>query len=163
MMNNSYAPYGSQYYNQQYEQNLQNIMRDAQNKLNQLHNPPQPQQQVPITQNFQLTPSSGLNGIKYAEDIEEVKRQQVFGDTIFVNKEYSSLWLKSATGDIKSYELIEIVEKDEKDRKIDELMAKIESLEKEIKNNEPTSDDTNASEPNEDVKSKRAGAKGTRK
>lgn len=162
-MNNSYAPYGSQYYNQQYEQNLQNIMRDAQNKLNQLHNPPQPQQQVPITQNFQLTPSSGLSGIKYAEDVEEVKRQQVFGDTIFVNKEYSSLWLKSATGDVKSYELIEIVEKDDKDRKIDELMAKIDMLEKEIRDNEPASNDTNVSEPNEDVKPKRASTKSSRK
>lgn len=155
-MNN--YPYGSQFYTQQYERDLQNIMRDAQNRLNQLHNQSQPQQ-VPITQNFQLSPAQA-GGIRYVNDDEEVKNQTVFMDTLFINRDYTKLWLKNARGETKTYELIEIVEKDEKDVKIDKLMQKIDMLEKEL-NDERTNSDI--SEPVEDVKSKRTSSKGGRK
>lgn len=141
-----YNPYyNNQFYTQQYENDLQNIMREAQSKLNQLHTQstqqPQPQQQVPITQNFQLSPSQNNNGIKYANDIDDVKKELVFADTLFINKEHTKLWLKNTLGEVKTFELIEIIEKDEKDRQIDELMAKIKMLESELRNNEPANDD----------------------
>ena len=130
----------NQFYMQQYERDLQNIMRDAQGRINQLRtqNQMQPPQQVPITQNFQLAPNQS-NGIKYMNSTEEVKKELVFTDTLFVNKEYTKLWLKNAMGEVKSFEIKEIVEKDEKDLKIDELMAKIEKLESEMKLDESTS------------------------
>lgn len=141
-MNNGYPNFNNQFYMQQYEKDLQNIVRDAQGKINQLHNQQQmqpPQQQVPITQNFQLAPNQNMTGIKYVNDIEDVKKELVFADTLFVNKEYTKLWAKNASGEVKAYEIKEIIEKDEKDLKIDELMAKINQLESEMKNNESSS------------------------
>ena len=65
----------------------------------------------PITQNFQLAPTSG---IKYANTLEEVKKEIVYTDTPFFSKDFSIMWLKSAKGEVKNYELKEIIEKDEK-------------------------------------------------
>lgn len=141
-MNNGYPNFNNQFLMRQYEQDLQNIVRDAQGKINQLHNQSTmqlPQQQVPITQNFQLAPNQSNNGVKYMENIEDVKKELVFADTLFINKEHNKLWLKNALGEIKSFEVNEIIEKDEKDIKIDELMAKINQLESEMKSNETTS------------------------
>ena len=93
-------------------------------------------QQVPqgITQNFQLAP--GYTGIRYANSYDEVQKDVTLIDTPYFSKDMSILWLKNASGEIKIYELNEIVQKDEKDIKIDFLMAQIEELKKEMKNNE---------------------------
>ena len=79
-------------------------------------------QQVPITQNFQLAPQSGL---KYANSIDEVQKESVYYDTAFFSKDFSVLWLKNQKGEIKSYELKEIIEKDEKDLVIESLQLQI--------------------------------------
>ena len=72
-------------------------------------------QQTPtnLTQNFQLAPNNSV--IKYAESIDEVKKDIVLGDTPFFSKDMSVVWIKSSKGDIKIYTLAEIIEKDEKD------------------------------------------------
>lgn len=89
----------------------------------------QQQQQIPnLTQNFQIAPNQG--GIKYAENLEQVQKELVLLDTPYFSRDMSVLWLKRASGDVKTYELSEIVEKDEKDLKIDFLMAQIEELKK---------------------------------
>lgn len=129
-MYNAYNPYN----NQMYMQDLQN-MRDRIDRQMQIVNQNQ-HQPAPITQNFQLAPNQNSGGIRYAGTIEDVKKELVFADTIFLNKEYTTMWLKNASGDVKTYELKEIIELDEKDLKINELMAKINMLEKENKNNE---------------------------
>lgn len=129
-MYNAYNPYN----NQMYIQDLQN-MRDRIDRQMQIVNQNQ-HQPTPITQNFQLAPNQNSGGIRYAGTIEDVKKELVFADTIFLNKEYTTMWLKNASGDVKTYELKEIIELDEKDLKINELMAKINMLEKEKKNNE---------------------------
>jgi hypothetical protein len=85
--------------------------------------------QAPIMQNFQFSPP-GL--MKYANNIEDVKKEIVFSDTPFFSKEMSVLWIKNASGDIKAYELNEIIEKDEKDIKIEMLEAKLKKLEGDI-------------------------------
>ncbi len=126
------------YFNQQYQQDLLNMKERIDRQLQQAQNQPQMQQPVPITQNFQLAPNQSQNGIKYANNIDDVKKELVFADTLFVNKEYTQLWLKNALGEVKTYKLEQIIELDEKDRKINELMAKINMLESEIKNNEST-------------------------
>ena len=47
------------------------------------------------------------------------------------------LWIKNSAGDIKAYELEEIIEKDEKDLQIEYLTAKINELEGMITNEQP--------------------------
>ena len=126
------------YFNQQYQQDLLNMKERIDRQLQQAQNQPQMQQPVPITQNFQLAPNQNQNGIKYANNIDDVKKELVFADTLFVNKEYTQLWLKNALGEVKTYKLEQIIELDEKDRKINELIAKINMLESEMKNNEST-------------------------
>lgn len=92
----------------------------------------QPQTPPNINQTFQLAPNQTNNNVKYATSREEVKKELVFGDTIFVNKEYDRMWLKNARGETKEYELIEIVELDPKDAEIKKLQAQIEDLKKVI-------------------------------
>ena len=102
------------------------------------------QQQMPtnLTQNFQIAPNQG--GVKYAESLEQVEKELVLLDTPYFSRDMSVLWLKKPQGEVKTYELREIVKKDEKDLKIECLMAKIEQLEKEI-NNEPNNNDIDES------------------
>ena len=63
---------------------------------------------------------------------DEVKKELVFGDTIFINKTMDRMWLKNARGEAKEYELIEIVEVDPKDAEIKKLQGQIEELKKVI-------------------------------
>ena len=93
------------------------------------------QQPVPITQNFQLAPTN-RDVIRYATSIEEVQKDMVIGDTPFFSKDMSVVWIKNTKGDIKTYELNEIVPQDEKDIQISLLQSQIEELRKEVRNNE---------------------------
>lgn len=88
----------------------------------------------PITQNFQISPNS--NVIKYANSIDDVQKEIVIGDTPFFSNDMSIVWIKNNKGEIKSYELTEIVQKDDKDMLIDVLMKQIEDLKKENKKDE---------------------------
>lgn len=92
----------------------------------------QMQQPTPITQNFQLAPTS--SGMKYANTIDDVKKEIVYFDTPYFSKDLSVLWIKNSKGDIKAYELNEIVEKDDKDIQIEYLQSQIEELKGMIKN-----------------------------
>lgn len=87
------------------------------------------QQPTNLTQNFQLAPQT-QGAMRYAESIEEVKKDLVIGDTPFFSKDMSVLWIKNGKGDIKAYTLAEIIEKDEKDLQIEFLQAQIEELKK---------------------------------
>ena len=120
-----YNPYN----NQMYMQDLQGL-RDRIDRQMQMvnQNPPQP---MPITQNFQLAPNQNSNGIKYVNSVDDVKKELVFADTLFVYKAYTQLWYINASGEVKTYELKEIIELDEKDLKIKDLEAKINMLMKE--------------------------------
>lgn len=112
----------------------------------------QPPVQQPITQNFQLAPTN-RDVIKYATSIDEVQRDMVIGDTPYFSKDMSVVWVKNTKGEIKTYELNEVVLKDEKDIKIDFLMAQIEELKKEMKNNESNAnvDESIESEKSTDI------------
>ena len=94
---------------------------------------PQPANTTPnINQTFQLAPNQSNSNFRYANSIEEVRKELVFGDTIFVNKTMDRMWLKNARGEAKEYELIEIVEVDPKDAEIKKLQGQIEELKKVI-------------------------------
>lgn len=102
-----------------------------------------------LTQNFQLAPTN-RDVIKYANSIDEVERDMVIGDTPYFSKDMSIVWVKNVKGTIKTYELNEIIPKDEKDVKIELLMAQISELKKEMSKREY---DVNIDEPVEDEKS----------
>ena len=142
--------FNNPYYNPQYQQQDLLNMRDRIDKQLQFYqNQAQNhiQQPPPITQNFQIAPNNqNQSGVRYANSIDDVKKELVFSDTLFVNKEYTQLWLKNALGDVKTYKIEQVIELDEKDLKIKELMAKISELESET-NNECTANNSNANEP----------------
>ena len=56
-------------------------------------------------------------------------------ETPFFSKDLSVVWIKNTKGEIKSYELTEIIPQDDKDLLITSLQMQIEELRKEIKNN----------------------------
>ena len=118
---------------------------------NQMQQPIQPP--TNLTQNFQLAPTN-RDVIKYANSIDEVQRDMVIGDTPYFSKDMSIVWVKNTKGDIKTYELTEIIPKDDKDLKIEYLQAQIEELKKGMIKDEckSTIDDAIA-EPIEDEKS----------
>lgn len=95
-----------------------------------------PQQAQPsINQTFQLMPN-GRDVIRYANSMEDVQREVVIGETPYFSKDMSIVWIKNNKGDIKTYELTEIIAKDDKDIKIEFLQAQIEELKKGMAKNE---------------------------
>lgn len=92
------------------------------------------QQPTNLTQNFQLAPTRDV--IKYANSIDEVQRDMVIGDTPYFSKDMSVVWIKNTKGEIKTYELNEIIPRDEKDMQIEMLQAQIDELRKGIEKNE---------------------------
>lgn len=138
MNNNPYSrtyinPYQSVYSQQNMYDQIDNQIAQLNSMKEQMKNNANHQQQPAINQTFQLAPN-GHGGIRYANSIEDVGKETVFVDTPFFSKDLSVLWIKNSSGDIKAYELNEIVKKDEKDLQIDLLTAKINELEGMIKN-----------------------------
>ena len=99
----------------------------------------QPMSPTNLTQNFQITPTN-KEALKYANNIEEVQREAVVVDTPYFSRDMSVVWIKSAKGDIKIYELVEIIPKDNKDLQIEYLQTQIEELKKGMKKNESNDD-----------------------
>lgn len=116
-----------------YEQNMYDQIDNQIKQLQQMKEQVKHNQQPAINQTIQLSPTSN-NTIKYVDDINEVSKELVFGDTPFFSKDLSVMWLKNAKGDIKSYELNEIVLKDDKDIMIENLQMQINELKGMINN-----------------------------
>ena len=95
-----------------------------------------------LTQNFQLAPQN-KDVMKYANSMDEVQKDIVLGDTPYFSKDMSVVWIKNLKGEIKTYELNEIIPKDEKDIKIEYLQSQIEELKGRL-NDEPIA---NVNEP----------------
>lgn len=127
MYNNPYV----MNYNQQ--PNIDRI--DAQiNELKKLKEQMQkPIQPTNLTQNFQLAPTR--ENMKYANSIDDVQKDVITGDTPYFSRDLSILWIKNTKGEIKTFELNEIVPRDEKDILISSLQMQIEELRKEMKEN----------------------------
>ena len=128
-------PYMNTYNPQTAIDRINSQMNELEKMKQQLQQPPQ--QPTNLTQNFQLAPQN-KEVIKFAESIDEVKRDMVIGDTPFFSKDMSVVWIKNIKGEIKTYELNEIIPKDEKDLKIEYLTAQIEELKKGMSKNEST-------------------------
>ena len=115
-------------------------------------------QQVPIiNQTFQQTSPSV---IKYADSIDDVNKEMVIGDTPYFSKDMSVVWIKSIKGDIKTYELKEVVLKDEKDLMIESLQLQIKEM---MENAESTSTNDVKSTKDEESTSISSNKQGNRK
>lgn len=118
-------PYYQNAYNPQVSiDRINNQIADLEKMRQQLQQPPQ--QPQAITQNFQLAPNN--NGMRYVNTIDDVSKEIIYFDTPFFSKDMTVMWVKNAKGDIKSYELREIIPKDNKDLQIEYLQAQIEEL-----------------------------------
>lgn len=117
-------------YNQNlYLQDLQ-AMRDRIDRTMQSYQQIQPQQ-APITQNFQITPQTqNPNELQsaYVNSIDEVKNIFMTKNGVFVNKDLTSAWFKDTEGKVRTFSLIEVIEKDEKDVEIEKLKNEINQM-----------------------------------
>ena len=124
-------PYGNIYNPQASIDRINNQMAELERMKQQLQQPiPQP---TNLTQNFQISPNNH-DVIKYASSIEEVQKDLVIGDTPYFSRDMSIVWIKNTKNEIKTYELNEIVPKDEKDLTIEFLQGQIEELKGMMKN-----------------------------
>lgn len=131
MYNNPYLQNYSNTFNQQsMNERIDNQIAQLQQMKEQIKNQ---QHQPAINQTFQLAPT-GANTIKYANTIDEVNREVVYGDTPFFSKDMKVVWIKNAKGEIKSYELVQIISKDDKDLQIEYLQTQIEELNRRLDN-----------------------------
>ncbi|MBO7733048.1 MAG: hypothetical protein J6S67_10855 [Methanobrevibacter sp.] len=95
----------------------------------------QMQQPPAINQTFQL---SSDETIRFANSLDEVEARYVRGDTPYFSRDMSVVWVKTPKGNIKTYELTEIIPKDDKDMQIEFLKSQIEELRKEVRRNDAT-------------------------
>lgn len=102
-------------------------------ELEKMRNQMSTQTQPAINQTFQLAPTRHDN-MRYAVSIEDVNKEAVMTDTPFFSKDLSVMWLKNSKGEIKSYELNEIIAKDEKDLMIESLQMQINEMKGMIEN-----------------------------
>lgn len=143
-----------------YAQELQNMRDRIDNQLRQFQQNQVQQQQVPqpITQNFQLAPNPTNNELesKYANSIDEVKNTFVMKTGVFVNKDFSTLWVKDVTGNIRTFKTDEVVEMDERDKEILSLKKQIQEMKGMITNaTEPEYINSVIDEPNGNQTTKR--------
>lgn len=140
--------YNQAYYNPQVSlDRINSQIVELERMREQIQKPPQAP--TNLTQNFQLAPTN-RDVIKYAGSINEVQRDMVIGDTPYFSKDMSVVWVKNTKGEIKTYELNEIVPKDEKDLKIELLLSEISEL-KGMINNERVNTDVNKEQVSEDT------------
>ena len=135
-MANNFNPYMNNIYGNSIIQEMQSMkdrldrtMQQYQQTQNQFM-PQNQQQPTNLTQNFQLAPQGNITDFdgKYAENVEEVKNTLVYKNCLFVDKDMSILWFKAVNGTIKTYTLVEVIERDEKDKEIDDLKKQIEDM-----------------------------------
>lgn len=137
MFNNPYMMNYNPSINQQgFSERIDNEITRLQQMKEQMQKPVQ--QPTNLTQNFQLAPTNS-HTMRYANTIEDVSRENVYFDTPFFSKDMSVLWVKGVNGNIKTYELSEIVPKDDKDLLITNLQMQIEQLRKEMDSNAKSS------------------------
>lgn len=135
MYNNPYMNYQQSFNQQNLNERIDNQIAQLQQMKEQMENSQQPA----INQTFQLAPTHS-NGMRYANSLDEVSREMVYIDTPFFSKDMSVVWVKNNKNEIKTYELNEIIPKDDKDIRIEYLEAQIKELKKGIKTNESNDD-----------------------
>ena len=122
--------YQQNFNSQSMNERIDNQIAQLQQMKEQMKN----QQPTNLTQNFQLAPTHQA-GMRYANTIDDVGKEVVYTDMPFFSKDMSVVWIKNNKGDIKTYELKEIVPMDERDLLIQNLQMQVNELRKEVKDN----------------------------
>ena len=143
--------------NQLYMQDLQNMREKIDRQMQQMQqlnqNQMQQQPQIPqVNQTFQLAPNPTNNELesKYANNIDEVRNTFVMKTGVFVNKDFTSMWVKTTDGNIKTYELNEVIQQDPKDVEINNLKLELQKMREMINyDNKSDVDNTDYDESNE--------------
>ena len=157
----AYPYYQNNQYYMQNMQDLQNMKERIDKQMQQMQqfnqNQMQNQQPIPqINQSFQLAPNPSNNELesKYVNNIDEVKGIFVVKTGVFLNKELNTLWIKNTNGDIRTFELSEIIEQDPKDVEINNLKQELQRM-KEMIANESNVNNTDYDESNESKNAKK--------
>ncbi len=129
MYNNPYMNYQQNFNQQSINERIDNQIAQLQQMKEQMKNNVQPA----INQTFQLAPTHP-SMMKYASSLNDVEREMVYADTPYFSKDMSVVWVKNIKGEIKTYELNEIIPKSEKDLQIEYLMSEIKQLKGKIEN-----------------------------
>lgn len=117
-----------------YVQELQSMKDNIDRQIRQYQQQNQMQtQQVPtnLTQTFQLAPQINSNSelqCQYADNIEQVKNTFVMKTGIFINKDFTSMWVKTTDGNIRTYDLNEVIQQDPKDVEINNLKQELQRV-----------------------------------
>lgn len=154
----AYPYYANNQYYMQNMQDLQNMKEKIDRQMQQMQqlNQNQMQQQpVPtnLTQTFQLAPQINSNSelqCQYVNNIDEVRNTFVMKTGVFVNKDFTSMWVKTTDGNIKTYELNEVIQQDPKDIEINNLKKELQRMKEMINyGNESDVNNTDYDESNE--------------
>ena len=131
----AYPYYANSQYYMQNMQDLQNMKERIDKQMQQMQqlnqNQMQQQPQIPqVNQTFQLAPNPTNNELesKYANNIDEVKNTFVMKTGVFLNKDFTSMWVKTTDGNIKTYELNEVIQQDPKDIEINNLKLELQKM-----------------------------------
>lgn len=116
---------------------------EERNKINELEKQriqAQYAQPTILNQTIQAGPTS--SGIRYAESIDDVNREMIYTDTLFVNRDFTNMWYKTPQGKVRPFLLEEIIPKDDKDLRIESLEKQVRELleERKIDANKHTGD-----------------------
>ena len=151
----AYPYYANSQYYMQNMQELQNMREKIDRQMQQVQqmnqNQMQQQPQIPqVNQTFQLAPNPTNNELesKYVNNIDEVKGIFVMKTGVFLNKELNTLWIKNTNGDIRTFELNEIIPQDPKDIEINNLKKELQRM-KEMISNESDVNNSDFNEPDE--------------
>ena len=153
----AYPYYGNNQYYMQNMQDLQNMRERIDKQMQQVQqmnqNQMQQQPQIPqVNQTFQLAPNPSNNELesKYVNNIDEVKGIFVMKTGVFLNKDLNTLWIKNTNGDIRTFELSEIIPQDPKDIEINNLKQELQRMREMINyGNESDVNNPDFNEPNE--------------
>lgn len=91
------------------------------------------QQPTVINQTFQSSPNS-VAGLKHVNSIEDAEKELTVVETAFVTNDYTQLFIKNAKGEIRTFDMFEVIPKDEKDKIIEQLRSENNKLKGMIKN-----------------------------
>lgn len=137
----AYPYYQNNQYYMQNMQDLQNMKERIDKQMQQMQqfnqNQMQNQQPIPqINQSFQLAPNPNNNELesKYVNNVDEVKGIFVMKTGVFLDKDLNNLWIKNTNGDIRTFELNEVIETDPKDVEINNLKKELERMKEMISN-----------------------------
>lgn len=120
------------------DQNYINMIEKEKERLDKMKeqyvNRFQQPQQPTLNQTIQVAPTPQNLGLKYVNSINDVQKELTMVDTPFITNDYSTLFIKNAKGEIRTFTLQEVIPKDERDEIIKQLQKENEKLKGMIEN-----------------------------